>query len=76
MVASKEGRKAAAKILLEKGADVDMEAISGWTPLMTAALKGHLGMVKLLLSYRAYPSARVKRAGQGLWQSLRMSTQE
>jgi len=37
------------RLLLDKGADVNAKADSGWTALMGAAWKGHLGVVKLLL---------------------------
>jgi len=42
-----------AKLLLEKGADVDSKASDGQTPLSLAAANGHEDVVKLLLENRA-----------------------
>jgi ankyrin repeat protein len=39
-----------ANFLLENGADVNLAARGGWTPLQIATSKGHFDMVELLLS--------------------------
>ncbi len=38
------------RILLDAGADVDMEDFEGETPLIVAASEGHIHIVDLLLS--------------------------
>jgi ankyrin repeat protein len=38
------------KLLLDKGAKLETEDSSGWTPLSWAAGNGHEGVVKLLSS--------------------------
>ena len=48
--AAHEGHLAIAKVLLEHGADHRLVDDDGWTPLMSAAARGHLDMVKMLLS--------------------------
>ena len=37
------------RLLLEKGADVEIKIAGGWTPLLLAVCKGHREFVKLLL---------------------------
>ena len=51
--ASSKGRFAAAKLLLEAGADVNARATNGWRPLHTAASEGHGEVVRLLLEHGA-----------------------
>ena len=53
MIASKYGRYDEAKLLLEKGAQVDLQDSKGWCALMFAVQEGHLEVVKLLLEYGA-----------------------
>ena len=53
MIASKHGRYDEAKLLLEKGAQVDLQDSKGWCALMFAVQEGHLEVVKLLLEYGA-----------------------
>ena len=53
MIASKHGRYDEAKLLLEKGAQVDLQDSKGWCALMFAVQEGHLELVKLLLEYGA-----------------------
>jgi len=43
------GYETIGRLLLEKGADVEIEIAGGWTPLLLAAYKGHREFVKLLL---------------------------
>jgi len=47
--AAQKGHKAAVKLLLKKGADVESEGNIGQTPLLLAAWNGHEAVVKLLL---------------------------
>ena len=44
------GQAAAARLLLEYGADVNASISSGWTPLHTAAFRGHHEILGLLLA--------------------------
>lgn len=37
------------QLLLDKGADIAVPTKDGWTPLHSAANKGHSGVVQLLL---------------------------
>ncbi|KAH6855416.1 ankyrin repeat-containing domain protein [Chaetomium sp. MPI-CAGE-AT-0009] len=48
--AVEKGREGLVKLLLDKGAVIDVETSTGQTPLSRAAEKGHDGIVKLLLS--------------------------
>ena len=54
MMAAFDNQLALAKLLIEKGADVNKP---GWTPLHYAATKGHVEMMKLLLEMHAYIDA-------------------
>ncbi len=54
MIASIKGYSEIAKLLIEKGADVNKP---GWTPLHYAASKGNLEMIRLLLEENAYIDA-------------------
>lgn len=54
MLAAFDNQLALAKLLIEKGADVNKP---GWTPLHYAATKGHIEMMKLLLEMHAYIDA-------------------
>lgn len=46
--ASAEGHLEAVKLLLDKGADINIIDDKGWTPLQFASAKGHLEIIKLL----------------------------
>jgi ankyrin repeat protein len=54
MMAAFDNQVGLAKLLIEKGADVNK---TGWTPLHYAATKGHVEMMKLLLEMHAYIDA-------------------
>ena len=54
MMAAFDNQLALARLLIEKGADVNKP---GWTPLHYAATKGHVEMMKLLLEMHAYIDA-------------------
>ena len=54
MMAAFDNQLGLAKLLIEKGADVNK---TGWTPLHYAATKGHVEMMKLLLEMHAYIDA-------------------
>ena len=47
------GCKTIGRLLLEKGADVEIKIAGGWTPLLLAAYKGRCEFVKLLLDQGA-----------------------
>ncbi|KZL78694.1 multiple ankyrin repeats single KH domain (pfs domain-containing protein) [Colletotrichum tofieldiae] len=49
VTASYRGHLKVVKLLLEKGANIKIKDIDGWTPLNAASSKGHLEVVKLLL---------------------------
>ncbi|KAF1970942.1 hypothetical protein BU23DRAFT_590811 [Bimuria novae-zelandiae CBS 107.79] len=52
------GHEAVAKLLLEKGADVEAKTNDDWTPLRGAATSGHEAVVKLLLERGADVEAK------------------
>lgn len=54
MIASIKGYVELAKLLIEKGADVNKP---GWTPLHYAASKGNVEMIRLLIEENAYIDA-------------------
>ena len=54
MMAAFDNQIGLARLLIEKGADVNK---TGWTPLHYAATKGHVEMMKLLLDMHAYIAA-------------------
>jgi ankyrin repeat protein len=54
MIASIKGYMEIAKLLIDKGADVNKP---GWTPLHYAASKGNVQMIRLLLEENAYIDA-------------------
>lgn len=58
-VAVAEGQYEVAKLLLEQGAAVDAMSHYLWTSLYTAAWRGDLKMVQLLLAHRAEPNLPV-----------------
>ncbi|KAH8648185.1 ankyrin repeat-containing domain protein, partial [Tricladium varicosporioides] len=47
--AAEKGHEAVVKLLLEKGAALEVQSSSGQTPLSWAAVNGHEAVVKLLL---------------------------
>ena len=58
IAAARRGDVAAAKALLDKGANVDAKARYDVTPLMTAALRGNLELVRLLVERGANVNIR------------------
>jgi ankyrin repeat protein len=64
------GHPAVAELLIDRGVAVntvfDFGAYAGWTPLMTAAEKGHLAMVKILLQKGGDPNRRDKKGQTAL----------
>ena len=65
--AAKRGHEGIAKLLLEKGANVDATNGAGQTPLHQASEDGHLNIVKLLLE----KGANMDAVGGGRWTPLR-----
>jgi ankyrin repeat protein len=51
------------KLLLEKGAELELKDNYGRTPLSLAAETGHEAVVRLLLEY----GAELEFQGQGIW---------
>merc|ERR1711965_871150 len=49
LVACYEGHVDAARLCLDRGADIDLAADDGWTPLFSAWRNGHVDAVRLLL---------------------------
>ena len=41
------------RLLLDKGAKVDLGKKDGWTPLMSASKNGHLDVVRLLKDHKS-----------------------
>ena len=66
-VALQGGHLKCAQVLLERGADVDVQANCDYTPLLGASCTGHSEIVQWLLSHRANPNHRGKIIG---WISL------
>lgn len=58
MLASAKGHTEMAKVLIDKGADVNAAKPNGWTALMGAASSGHLDIVKMLVERGADVNAR------------------
>ena len=52
-----------AKLLLENGAQVDIQGCGGWSALMIVSLTGHLKISKLLLDYGAQVDLQQKGGG-------------
>jgi ankyrin repeat protein len=59
-LASKRGHKAVAKLLLEKGADMNTADRNGWMPLHWASKHGHIECIKLLLEKLANINAAIR----------------
>ena len=60
-IACQNGHVDVARLLLDKGADVNRANKNGWTPLSIACSKGHVDAVRLLLDKKG---AEVDRAGE------------
>jgi len=50
------GAEAALQVALDRGADPDLAGPDGWTALHTAAMSGHLGLIRQLLRGGASPA--------------------
>lgn len=61
LLASKLGFPDIASLLIAFGADINFKDKNGWTPLMHAVGKGHLEMVKLLLSNQVNVAVKDKK---------------
>jgi ankyrin repeat protein len=72
MIASELGNLEIAKLLLEKGAKVDLQSNSGWTALLYAANYGHLEIVKALLE----KGAKIDLQDNDGWSALRCAAGE
>ena len=71
MWACQNGHKEAAELLLERGAQVDLQDIDGWSSLMCASDKGQTEVVKLLLER----GAQVDLQDNDGWSSLMYTIQ-
>jgi len=67
--AATNGHEAVAKLLLEKGADLESKSKNGYTPLSQAAFKGHEAVTKLLLEKGADLESKSKNGCTPLWQA-------
>lgn len=56
MVAAANGHIETVKVLLEAGADINAEDLTGWTALHAGAFNGDAAIVSLLLAHGAVPS--------------------
>ena len=65
--AIKGGHLKIAEVLHERGADVDVQGHNEYTPLLSASITGHIGIVQWLLSRQANPNNRSQPDG---WTSL------
>jgi hypothetical protein len=54
MLAALNNKLSLAKLLIQRGADVNQ---AGWTPLHYAATKGHIDMMRLMIDHSAYLDA-------------------
>lgn len=61
MHASAAGSCESARLLIDRGADVDIVSPSGWTALMIASVQGHADVVRMLLDAGADPTIRSPR---------------
>ena len=50
MVAAAFGHEDTVRVLIDRGADVNAQDLTGWTPLHAAAFKGNIQIVRLLLA--------------------------
>ena len=55
-IASLAGQEEVVKILVQNGADVNVQSASGFTPLYMAAQENHDGVVRFLLTHGANQS--------------------
>jgi ankyrin repeat protein len=70
VLAAREGDIESAKVLLDKGADVNQTTTYGWTPLLTATNNRHYKLGLFLLDHGADPNI----ANKGLWTPLYLAT--
>lgn len=63
VLAAQEGHHRLVKVLIDAGAEVDVE-IQGYTPLYIACQQGHEKVVRELLLGGADPNIAVKRTGK------------
>jgi ankyrin repeat protein len=56
--AAASGDQYTVKTLLDQGADVNAQNLSGWTPLMHAAYRGHVQIAQMLLDHGADPTIK------------------
>src|SRR5882724_8098182 len=67
--ACREGNTVRLKALVEAGAEVNVTNHEGWTPLMIAALKGHLEIARILVA----KGAALEAANGSGWTALRFA---
>eukprot|EP00933_Yihiella_yeosuensis_P046565 TRINITY_DN42130_c0_g1_i1.p1 TRINITY_DN42130_c0_g1~~TRINITY_DN42130_c0_g1_i1.p1 ORF type:complete len:455 (-),score=82.24 TRINITY_DN42130_c0_g1_i1:514-1695(-) len=71
--AIRSGHHEVSKLLLEIGADVEMEDMSRQKPLFWAAWTGHTAIAELLLAKSADPNARSRQGEDGKHKALHMA---
>lgn len=69
-VASYKGELEVAKLLIERGADLDSRSRAGWTALHYALREGHPEVVRLLLHHGADANAKTRNDGNALHLAL------
>ena len=62
--AAEKGYEGIVKLLLDKGAAIEVKSSTGQTPLLWAAVKGHQGIVKLLVDQSAQDGSFLNNALQ------------
>ena len=66
MAASTMGQDAMARMLLQRGASVNLQSSNGLTALMSAAAHGHTTVAQVLLDAKADASLQIKSGGTAL----------
>ena len=67
MMATYGGQEALVRMLLRRGASVNLQDSDGWTALMHAAARGHTTIVQALLDAKADASLQTGSGSTALW---------
>lgn len=66
LVAAGNGKVSTSRLLIEKGANIEASDKNGWTPLMSAAVRGYDAVVRLLIEKGAKVNATKADGGTAL----------